>query len=120
MIKSYAILKKASADLCALEAAPVAISERDYLTAVFWNGEGCACAKVIYRRRPAFRVVLCSSGNVQELGRIAKCVAIQDVNERIDCLEGRGNIPDPTREFDSTEAPQWGPSYDCRMQRPLH
>jgi uncharacterized protein len=52
----------------------------------------------------------------QESGRIARCVAIQDVNERIDCLEGRGNDPDPPAQNSNRSRPtQAGPSYDCRM-----
>jgi uncharacterized protein len=51
----------------------------------------------------------------QESGRIARCVAIQDVNERIDCLEGRGNDLDPARNSNPSRPTQAGPSYDCRM-----
>jgi uncharacterized protein len=51
----------------------------------------------------------------QDAGRVARCVAIQDVNERIDCLEGRSSAPDPLAPSPerSRPAPN-GPSYDCR------
>lgn len=51
----------------------------------------------------------------QESARIAKCLAIQNVDERVDCLESRGNIPDPPAQNSvRTRPPQSGPSYDCR------
>ncbi|MGY4368450.1 uncharacterized protein ACVW1A_004515 [Bradyrhizobium sp. LB1.3] len=50
----------------------------------------------------------------QDAGRVARCVAIQDVDERIECLEGRSSAPDVSTPGRS-RAPQVGPSFDCRM-----
>ena len=59
--------------------------------------------------------VVAVPASAQESSRIARCVAIQDINERIDCLEGR-NDPDPLAQNPNRPRPsQSGPSYDCRM-----
>lgn len=50
----------------------------------------------------------------QDGGRVARCVTIQDVDGRIECLEGRSSVPDvPTPGW--SRASQVGPSFDCRM-----
>lgn len=56
------------------------------------------------------------AASAQDAGRVARCVSIQDVDERIECLEGRSSAPDasvltPGRP----RALQAGPSYDCRI-----
>ncbi len=52
----------------------------------------------------------------QESGRLARCLAIQDVDERIDCLGGRAKVPDPPVQYSNrSRLAQAGPSYDCRM-----
>jgi uncharacterized protein len=59
---------------------------------------------------------LACSAAAQDAGRISRCVTIQDVDQRIECLEGRSSAPDvgaPTPGL--SRAPQLGPSYDCRM-----
>jgi uncharacterized protein len=59
---------------------------------------------------------LVAPATAQDAGRVARCVAIQDVNERIDCLEGRSSAPDPLATSPERSKPaQNGPSYDCRM-----
>ena len=59
---------------------------------------------------------LACSAAAQDAGRISRCVSIQDVDQRIECLEGRSSTPDvgvPTPGL--SRVPQVGPSYDCRM-----
>lgn len=61
-------------------------------------------------------IALACSAAAQDAGRISRCVTIQDVDQRIECLEGRSSAPDvgaPTPGL--PRAPQLGPSYDCRM-----
>jgi uncharacterized protein len=59
---------------------------------------------------------LVAPATAQDASRVARCVAIQDVNERIDCLEGRSSASDPLAQSPERSRPaQTGPSYDCRM-----
>lgn len=52
----------------------------------------------------------------QDARRIAKCVTIPNVDERIECLEGRSNVPEPPAPAPAGPRPPLaGPSYDCRM-----
>jgi len=95
--------------------AKVAISKPFYLTTKF------GAAKVVRALKLFIGVTLVAGWAVavpataQEPSRIARCVAIQDINERIDCLEGR-NDPDPSAQNPNRPRPsQAGPSYDCRM-----
>ncbi|AWM06092.2 lysozyme inhibitor LprI family protein [Bradyrhizobium symbiodeficiens] len=61
-----------------------------------------------------FALVWAAAG--QDAGRVARCVSIQDVDERIECLEGRSNVPDASALAPGRpRVPQAGPSYDCRM-----
>ena len=61
-------------------------------------------------------LTLVGPATAQNTARVARCVAIQDVDERIECLEGRSSPPDqrvPAPGLSrTTEA---GPSFDCRM-----
>ncbi|WP_315769101.1 MULTISPECIES: lysozyme inhibitor LprI family protein [unclassified Bradyrhizobium] len=54
------------------------------------------------------------TASAQDAGRVARCVAIQDLDERIECLEGRSSAPEVSTPGRS-RAPQIGPSFDCRM-----
>jgi uncharacterized protein YecT (DUF1311 family) len=61
-------------------------------------------------------LTLVAPATAQNTARVARCVAIQDVDERIDCLEGKSSPPDQRGPAPGIpRAAEAGPSYDCRM-----
>jgi uncharacterized protein YecT (DUF1311 family) len=52
----------------------------------------------------------------QNAARVARCMTIQNDDERIECLEGRSNSPDQRAPAPGAlRKIETGPSYDCRM-----
>src|ERR1041385_5720567 len=58
------------------------------------------------------------SPTVAQDRNLSRCLAIADINERIDCLEsgGIGPVPNagPAPPIRSLKQPHAGPSFDCR------
>lgn len=50
---------------------------------------------------------LAAAAAAQDAGRVARCVAIRDVDERIECLEGRSSAPEVSTPGRSRAPPGW-------------
>jgi hypothetical protein len=45
---------------------------------------------------------------------VARCLSIQDVEKRVDCLEGAGTIPETYQLSSPATSTRALPSFDCR------
>ena len=55
-----------------------------------------------------------TSVHAQNRSLIAKCLSIQNVDDRVNCLESGGTTPDTSQPQPPSNARRVGPSFDCR------
>jgi uncharacterized protein len=78
--------------------------------------DGHACSSPLVRASALSLLIFLVSDSAvgQDAGRVAKCLSISDIDERIDCLESGGADVEKNLGANRPNPARTGPSFDCR------